>query len=337
MTDELQFKSALAKYFVQHMEERKSSLCDSSYTRNVSQLHDFDNYLYSISFQVGDRIDETLVTKWTHLHDNMAANTIMTYVNSVRMFLRFYSKISGDIVYMPPSYPTNDTYVPYLFSDDEMKVIYRLVDNYENGHTNALPYINLEFPTIIRLLDSCGFRITEVCTIQMKDVNLEYGILKLINTKRKKQRLVPLSDTMTELLRQYCKTMNLSDGSSAYLFPRHSYFEPLKAYDIGDRFQKVLINAEIRENRSYDSNRGPCLHCLRHRFVLKAIKQLLAVGITIEDAIPYLSVYLGHDSIRETEKYIKFASDLFPDEMNKFFEASEKLYPDESIWDDWMM
>ena len=120
MTDELQFKSALAKYFVQHMEERKSSLCDSSYTRNVFQLHDFDNYLYSISFQVGDRIDETLVTKWTHLHDNMAANTIMTYVNSVRMFLRFYSKISGDIVYMPPSYPTNDTYVPYLFSDDEM-------------------------------------------------------------------------------------------------------------------------------------------------------------------------------------------------------------------------
>ena len=166
MTDELQFKSALAKYFVQHMEERKSSLCDSSYTRNVSQLHDFDNYLYSISFQVGDRIDETLVTKWTHLHDNMAANTIMTYVNSVRMFLRFYSKISGDIVYMPPSYPTNDTYVPYLFSDDEMKVIYRLVDNYENGHTNALPYINLEFPTIIRLLDSCGFRITDSTDMQ---------------------------------------------------------------------------------------------------------------------------------------------------------------------------
>ncbi len=337
MEANLQFKSSLAEYFVLHLEERKSSLSASSYRRDVYHLHDFDDYLYSISFKDGDRIDEALITKWTRLHDEMAAKTIMTYVNNVRFFLRFYSRASGETVYIPPTYPADDTYVPYLFTDEEMDTIYNLVDNYESGNTNSLPYILIEFPTIIRLLDSSGFRIAEVCVIQMKDVDLKHGILKLINTKGEKQRLVPLSDTMAELLRQYCRVMGLSEGTSACLFPRHSYFEPLKASDIKNRFRNVLVKAGIREDRLYDNNRGPCLHCLRHRFVLKAIRLLLAAGITIEDAIPYLSVYLGHKSIRETEKYIKFAADLFPEEMNKFFASSEELYPDDRVWDDCMV
>lgn len=336
MEANLHFHSSLAEYFVLHLIERKESLSESSYHRDVSHLHDFDDYLHAASFQCDDRIDEGLITKWTHLHDNMAAKTIMTYVNNVRMFLRFYSKITGTMVYMPPTYPAKDTYVPYLFTDEEMAVIYNQVDNYENGITNALPYILLEFPTIIRLLDSSGFRIAEVCAIQMKDVDLKYGILKLLNTKSDKQRLVPLSDNMAELLCQYCNAMKLVEGTSAYLFPRHDYFEPLKTSDIRNRFRNVLIKAGIREERLYNNERGPCLHCLRHRFVLKAIRLLLSVGITIEDAIPYLSIYLGHKSIRETEKYIKFAADLFPEEMNKFFKASEELYPDERIWDNCM-
>lgn len=336
METNLKFNSSLAEYFVLHLEERKKSLNETSYHRDVYQLHDFDDYLHTISFKYDDKIDEALITKWTHLHDGMAAKTIMTYVNNVRMFLRFYSKATGNMVYMPPTYPAEDTYVPYLFTDEEMSIIYDLVDNYENGNTNGLPYILLEFPTIIRLLDSSGFRIAEVCAIQMKDVDLKYGILKLLNTKGDKQRLVPLSDTMSEVLRQYCAAMRLSEGTTAYLFPRHNYFEPLMASDIRSRFRNILIKAGIREDRLYNNERGPCLHCLRHRFVLKAIRLLLAVGITIEDAIPYLSVYLGHKSIRETEKYIKFAADLFPEEMNKFFKASEELYPDDRVWDDCM-
>lgn len=337
MDIDLGFNSCLAEYFVLHLTERKASLCESSYKRESFLLHDFDNYLNSISFQCDDLIDEALVTKWTHLHDGMAPKTMVNYVNSVRMFLRFYSRISETVVYMPPTYPAEDTYVPYLFTDEEMDVIYDLVDNYESGHTNGLPYIHLEFPTIIRLLDSGGFRIAEVCSIQMKDVDLKYGILKLLNAKGNKQRIVPLSRTMAELLRQYCVAMQLSEGTSAYLFPRHTYFEPLKASDIGSRFRKVLIKAGIREKLLCGNSRGPCLHCLRHRFVLKAIRLLLAEGITVEDAVPYLSVYLGHNGIRETEKYIKFAADLFPEDMDRFFEASDELYPDESIWDDCMM
>lgn len=336
MEDNLHFKSILADHIALHLKERKSSLSYSSYVRDVDQLHDFDNYLNSIEFKEDDKIDEQLITAWTQTHADLADRTIMTYVNSLRMFLRFYSKESDVKVYMPPTYPVDDSYVPYLFSAEEMDTIYNLVDNYENGKTNALPFIQLEFPTIIRLLDSSGFRIAEVCSIKMTEVDLVHGILKLKDTKGNKQRIVPLSGTMADLLRQYCKAMKLSESTAAYLFPRHDFFEPLKASDIRHRFQKVLIKAGIREKKLNTGTRGPCLHCLRHRFVLKAIRQLLDADLVIEDAVPYLSVYLGHNDIKGTEKYIKFAADMFPEELDKFFESSADLYPDDDIWDEWM-
>ena len=101
METNLQFNSSLAEYFVLHLAERKESLSETSYHRDVYQLHDFDDYLHAVSFQCDDRIDEDLITKWTHLHDDMAAKTIMTYVNNVRMFLRFYSRASGFHTFLP--------------------------------------------------------------------------------------------------------------------------------------------------------------------------------------------------------------------------------------------
>lgn len=41
-------------------------------------------------------------------------------------------------------------------------------------------------------------------------------------------------------------------------------------------------------------------------------------GILIDDAVPYLSVYLGHDSLDETSKYLKVSSELFPEEVEAF-------------------
>ena len=55
------------------------------------------------------------------------------------------------------------------------------------------PYLAIEFPVILRLLYSCGLRIGETVRINLADTDLENGILRLINTKGDKQRLVPMS------------------------------------------------------------------------------------------------------------------------------------------------
>lgn len=62
---------------------------------------------------------------------------------------------------------------------------------------------------MLRLLFRCGLRIGETVRIQMKDVDLENGVLKLINTKGDKHRLVPMSEKMTDILTKYCHVMGL--------------------------------------------------------------------------------------------------------------------------------
>lgn len=65
-----------------------------------------------------------------------------------------------------------------------------------------------------------------------------------------------------------------------------------------------------------------CYYRLSQHFRFRAggagIKQIEEAGIIQNDAIPYLSIYLGHDSLNETEKYLKFSSEAFPEDMDLF-------------------
>ena len=36
---------------------------------------------------------------------------------------------------------------------------------------------------------------------------------------------------------------------------------------------------------------------------------------SISDMVIYLSVYLGHDRLNETEKYLKFSNEMFPESI----------------------
>lgn len=49
-------------------------------------------------------------------------------------------------------------------------------------------------------------------------------------------------------------------------------------------------------------------------------------GHTIDASVPYLSIYLGHDSLKETERYLKFSNELYPDAMELFEEYALQVF-----------
>ena len=69
------------------------------------------------------------------------------------------------------------------------------------------------------------------------------------------------------------------------------------------------------------------MHCLRHRFVFKSFRQFEEEDFRVDDAVPILSVYLGHYDLTETEKYMKFSAQLFQEEMGRFEFFSDELFP----------
>lgn len=70
------------------------------------------------------------------------------------------------------------------------------------------------------------------------------------------------------------------------------------------------------------------MHCLRHVFAFRSFAQAERNGRHLDDEIPYLSIYLGHDGLNETAKYLKFSNELFPvdafgDFMNELYKFTE--------------
>lgn len=45
----------------------------------------------------------------------------------------------------------------------------------------------------------------------------------------------------------------------------------------------------------------------------------------------FLSTYLGHDSLYETEKYLKYSGDCFEDTLTKFESFAGDLFPEVDI------
>jgi integrase/recombinase XerD len=209
------------------------------------------------------------------------------------------------------------SYVPYIFSDNELGVLLASVDTLSDKTPSE--HAKEVFPMLFRVLIGCGLRITEALNIQKEDVDLKKGTLLLLNTKNEKQRLVPMADTLCETCRKYLFKLQFirKANESKYFFPNPEG-EVYNAKAAYDRFRQALWHAGISHG---GRGKGPRLHDLRHTFAVRVLKKWVQKGKNLTTAIPYLSIYMGHVGLEATQHYIRLTADMFP-ELIKIVEKS---------------
>lgn len=319
------FESIYAEQLSQYYELRSESLSDSARKHELCYLLRFDSFVdRRLSFHGG--ITEDFVSEWIGTLSGKSSS-VENEVIVIRQFLN-YLKLSGERIYIPSVPKVHDDYVPYIFSDIELDSIFASADNVVQKDSKADPYLVIEFPVIIRLLYSCGLRIGETVKIDMSDVDLENGILKMVNTKGDKHRLVPMTSSMTGILTSYCMAMGIHGTSTGWLFPASINSGHISDKAIKRRFETILKDIGIHIENRKKFERGPCLHCLRHVFAFKSFAQSERQGRHLDDTIPFLSVYMGHEGIYETSKYLKFSNELFPDSIDSFGDFMSGLLPE---------
>ena len=323
----MEFNSILREEMHRYLMLRKESCSKSTYDHNREVLKSFDRHLQSAGCESRE-IKESYVIDWIHTLRGKTS-TVAGKVIILRLFL-IHLRGYGLSPFIPEIPKIHDDYVPYIYNDDEVKLIINSADNLKKGPVRINKLIHLEMPVIIRLLYGCGLRIGETLSLQVKDVDFNKGCLLLRQTKRKKQRIVPMHHTMTEILHDYCYAMCLAGKPEAYLFPSTVSENPLAVKSAKQKFDSILHENGIALNGRNKHERGPCLHTIRHTFALKSFKQIEEAGIVQNDAIPYLSIYLGHDSLNETEKYLKFSSEAFPEDMDLFETYISSVWPEVS-------
>lgn len=319
------FNSIYSDQMSRYYALRSASLSDSARKHELCYLRRFDAYAATRLKSYGC-ITEAFISEWVGTLSGKSSS-VENEVVVIRQFLNFI-RLSGERVSLPSVPKVRDDYVPYIFSDMELDRIFWGADNVTQKDPKADPYLVIEFPVILRLLYSCGLRIGETLKISMQDVDLENGILRMVNTKGDKHRFVPMSSGMADILTSYCMAMGLFGKSTGWLFPASKSDCHISDRAIKRRFETILMDNGIRPERRRKHERGPCLHCMRHVFAFKSFAQAERHGRHLDDAIPFLSIYLGHEGINETAKYLKFSSELFPESVDAFGDFMSGLLPE---------
>ena len=189
-------------------------------------------------------------------------------VNAVKLFFRTIEnrKLDPELIHRPK----RQKLLPNVLSKEEVKLIL-------NAHNN------IKHKAMLSLIYSCGLRCGELLALKPEHIDSNRKLLIIKQGKGRKDRIVPLSEKIINMLREYfiaCKP-------EVYLFEGQTKGE---IYDISS-LQKVLKHALEKAN----IKKPVTLHWLRHSYAT----HLLENGTDLR----YIQEILGHRSSKTTEIY----------------------------------
>lgn len=240
-------------------------------------------------------------------------NTIVNYESSIRIFLKFLklkkpedidiediNNFCGDyIVSMKKSASYQNIFI------NAIKLYYKVIYNKSieiedikrPRREHRLPSIfnkeevakllqaptNIKHRAMLATVYSCGMRCGDLINLKITDLDTQRLLIHLKKGKGNKDRVVPLSKKLIELLRDYYKTYH----PKKYMFEGSVKGEPYSETSIRQIFKHALHKAGIKKPAK--------LHWLRHSYAT----HLLESGTDIR----YIQEILGHNSSRTTEIY----------------------------------
>ena len=211
-------------------------------------------------------------------------------------------------------------YVAYVFSHEEMQ---RIIECSDEICPNRQSTMHLVMPVLIRLLHSTGLRILEALTLQIKHVDFSLACLTIENAKFDKDRLVPLSASMTDVLKQYCQVLHPACCPEEYLFSSITR-QPYSHHSIYLRFRELLLKAGIPHA---GRGNGPRIHDIRHTFGCHTLQAAVSRNVDLYAALPILSTYLGHESLQATSRYLRMTSEVYPSIVSAVNEVCSHVIP----------
>ena len=124
--------------------------------------------------------------------------------------------------------------------------------------------------------------------------------LSYLTLTKYKQSVAPYGEKLSEIIYLYCIGMGILNDSEAYLFPAQDKYSHVSENSVGNYYRVIREKAGISSKYSARNGRGACLHCFRHSFAVRSFDKNGRNGIKASEPVPFLSTYLGHDSLYET-------------------------------------
>jgi integrase/recombinase XerD len=305
-------KSIYAPYIKEFIDMKRS--LGFKYVNEETSFMAFDKYL---KHQANNSIEITkdLTDQWLDKHPNDSAIQKYKRLAFIKSFSE-YLIIQGFKSYIPqlPKYP-DKTFIPYIYSYEDICAVFNACDELRLSRRKTNTAL-LIMPCLLRMLYGTGIRISEALSLQNKDINIDEKYLVIRESKNGKQRLVPFTNSLADVCTEYLRhrnqipTAGINDQDQCFFVSPIGL--PCKVNAIHVWFYQILIRAGITNG---GCNQRPRIHDLRHSFACHE-------GLDLYCSWPYLSAYLGHQSLRMTEQYIRLSSQMYPE----LLKGTEGLY-----------
>ncbi len=173
--------------------------------------------------------------------------------------------------------------LPQVLKEPELKHLFDSIDvNTVLGFRNYV---------ILEVLYGCGLRVSELCNMQIKDINFADSTIKIFG-KGSKDRLVIMFDDLVKDLKHYLANERLSLLRKSSDIDNRNVFLNKNGTSLTPRGVRVILN-DIIENAGETYHITP--HMLRHSFATS----MLDHGADLRS----VQELLGHESLSTTQIY----------------------------------
>lgn len=235
----------------------------------VSQVTSFLHH-YNGKFADASRINEQAIKDWLIL-----ANTRNSRAHRISALKLFYKMtIKQPLKFKYIEYPRSEQKLPQPLSEHEVQLLF------EHCH-------NTKHKAILALLFFCGMRVGEVINLKPQHINRQNMVIHVIAGKGKKDRAVPMSAQVLELLERYYREYK----------PTEYFFNG----QFGPQYTATSVNQFIKQ---IGAKAGIKKHLHAHLGRHSCFSQMLLNGVDMA----LIQATAGHANIKTTQIYAKVTS-----------------------------
>lgn len=310
-------KSGLAYYIIGTVEQKRA--LGYKYESQEYQLWRFDQFCIQ-NYPACVNLTKEISMHWAERKGEENKSTQEGRISPVRQLAKYMNSIGKSAFRIPYSIPGKASkYIPHIYTDYELNLFFKEADRFL--YDKRYPERHLVMSVIFRLIYCCGLRQSEARNLRVEDVDLERGILRILDSKRR-SRFVPLSEDVHLLCRRYNEVVAKIYPFRSWFFQnRHGvcYADDTLIYMFHQCWNKTGIKIT--------NGNPPRVHDFRHSFSIRRLNLWVKEGKDLNAFLPYLSMYLGHKTFVETDYYLHLTGDFYSTLKDKSI-ISESLIPE---------
>lgn len=272
---------------------------DLNYSNNT--INSYENDLNKLNgyFDNKDLLKLTNkdILKYLNTLNELAPSTISHNISSLKSFYLYFVKI-GRIIYSPIEaikMPKIGIHLPTYLTEEEIE---KLLD------IEVIDAFSARNKAILELLYATGLRISELISLEFKNIDLKDCIVRVVG-KGNKERIVPINSIAVNALDNYLnnyRSLLIKNTLNNYIF-LNNHGKQLTRQGVFKMIKSEAINKGIKKEISP--------HTIRHTFATHLLENGADLRIIQE--------LLGHSDISTTQIYTHLSNEKLHADYDEYF------------------